>query len=377
MMSMSLRGMASVLAISAFTAGIGAVAPAPASAAAAPPRYRYIDLGFIGTPASRPAFSSAASLNNSGTVVGESTIDGPYALRAFSWNNGVMRNLGALAEGNFTLSVATAVNERGVVVGYSHPNGTEPPHAFRTSGAGLVDLGTGYGPGSGSAARDVNDRGVVVGTRFEKQGTPERAVVWRDGKIIDLGTLGGQAGRYGTDGIAHAVNNRGHVVGGAAVPEGGLHAFLWTGGALKDIGTLGGTTESTYATGINDRGEIVGASQNTAAEVHATLWRNGNIRDLGTLGGGYSEAHAINEAGQVVGVSTVPAGGEYDGRAFLWQRGTMRDLNTLVPELPDGVTLYSASDINDRGAISGFACPYDCDAGGFLDRHAFLLVPIS
>lgn len=218
---------------------------------------------------------------------------------------------------------------------------------------------------------------MVAGTRFERQGLPERAVVWRDGQLIDLGTLGGQAGAYGTDGIAYAVNNNGHVVGGASVPSGGLHAFLWTGaGALKDLGTLGGTTESTYARGINDRGAVVGASQNTAGEVHAALWRGGDPRDLGTLGGNYSEATAINEAGQVVGGSRIVTDDTYDNRAFLWQNGRMTDLNTRVPKLPAGVTLYAASDINDSGAITGFACPYDCDAGGYYDRHAFLLVPL-
>jgi probable HAF family extracellular repeat protein len=366
-------------ALAAVTAiGLGVVTPAAAEGAAALPRYRYIDLGVLGTPSVGAADSSAAGLNNLGTVVGDSTIDGPLAVHAFRWRNGVMRDLGTLSSSPGAFSEATAINDRGVVVGYTHiddPN--EPPHAFRFAGGVLTDLGTGYGPGGGSAARAVNDHGVVVGTRFEKQGVPERAVVWRAGQLIDLGTLGGHAGRYGTDSIAYAVNNKGTVVGGAAVPEGGLHAFRWNGGELTDLGTLGGTTESTYATGINDAGDVVGVSQNTAAQVHAALWRNGTVQDLGTLGGTYSGATAINESGQVVGGSQIATNANYDNRAFLWQNGRMVDLNTRVPGLPAGVTLYSASAVNDAGAIAGFACPYDCDAGGFYDRHAFLLVPIS
>src|SRR5438445_11042947 len=59
-------------------------------------------------------------------------------------------------------------------------------------------------------------------------------------------------------------------------------------------------------------------------------------RNLGTLPGGrVSFAYAINDAGQVVGVSEGGSG------AFLWQNGIMTDLGTL------GGGSASAADIND------------------------------
>jgi probable HAF family extracellular repeat protein len=345
LMTVIARGMTAALAVPVVMIAAGTVAPAAASAAPALPLYQYVDLGAIGKPGQVPGTSEAAGLNNSRTVVGYSTHAPQFSPRASSWRDGVLTDLGTLSDSPLGASGATAVNDSGTVVGSTNvEDDREPGHAFRYSDGVMTDLGTGYGPGSASSAADVNGSGVVVGTHTERRDSPDRAVVWRDGQIIDLGTFGGDTGPYGTDSIAHSVNESGQVVGGAAVPGGALHAFLWDGGVLRDLGTLGGTTGSTFATGINDRGVVVGASP--------------------------------NRAGQVIGASRVATTGNYDHRPFLWQNGQMVDLNDRVPDLPAGVTLYSASDINDRGEVVGWACPFDCEAGGFHQRRAFLLVPL-
>ncbi|MER6162424.1 hypothetical protein ABT147_44220 [Streptomyces sp. NPDC001868] len=71
----------------------------------------------------------------------------------------------------------------------------------------------------------------------------------------------------------------------------------------------------------------------------AYLWRAGKLINLRTLGGPSSFPTAMNDRGQVVGLSTTK-----DGRrkAFLWSKGRMRKL-----------PLDDASGINNRGQVAG------------------------
>lgn len=91
------------------------------------------------------------------------------------------------------------------------------------------------------------------------------------------------------------------------------------------------------------------------------------MHDLGSLGNDPIRANAINDRGQIVGLSGV---NKYVRHAFVWQNGNMEDLNRLIAA--DGRwQLREAYDINNRGQIlcSGTR------AGLSGDQHLVLLNP--
>jgi probable HAF family extracellular repeat protein len=209
----------------------------------------------------------------------------------------------------------------------------------------IRDLGTLPG-GSFSEAHAINDRGQLVGRSGTLSGGI-RAVRWQAAVAIDLGVLPG--GNYSE---AYNINNKGQIIGASLTTGPGCdtawfatchHAFLWEEGIMTPLRPLGGPFSLAY--GINDRGQVVGLSTTSpSGDYHAVMWtREGEITDLGTLPGDtFGHANAIDDRGRVVGWSS----GETT-RAFVWENGVMFELGTL-----NG--LFSAAvDINKHGLIVG------------------------
>jgi probable HAF family extracellular repeat protein len=160
-----------------------------------------------------------------------------------------------------------------------------------------------------SAATALNDRGQVVGIsgicdRAVGRFSAINAVLWEDGQPIDIGNLGGAAWN-----TPMSINERGDTVGFANTAAGGgfsAHAFLWTSeDGIRELGTLPGDSTS-QALGINERREIVGTSCDAAFNCRAFLWRDGAMTDLNDLTNpDYPDklvtANDINEAGRITG----------------------------------------------------------------------------
>ena len=199
-------------------------------------------------------------------------------------------------------------------------------------------------------ARDINESGQVVGWLWKGSTTVvQHAFLWQNGKMRDLGAL------QISGGLTEAINDRSQII----AQREDSHAVVWQNGKLTEL-TLGGKLSAANA--INNQGQVVGIAQTRqgGGHWHAFLWQNGKIRDLGTLGGTLSEPTAINERGQVIGSrATGFTGFTANEHAFVWQDGKVTDLGTLRRK----DRFSKASAINDQGQIVGVSARCDAQAG--------------
>jgi probable HAF family extracellular repeat protein len=174
--------------------------------------------------------------------------------------------------------------------------------------------------------------------------------------VEDLGALPGDSSS-----VAWGINQAGDVVGWSTGPA-GTRAFVYTdAGGMVALPGLADRPRA-IARDINDEGVVVGSANAGSTDIgHAVMWTDGLARDLGTLGGGsFSEAQAVNNAGQVVGWSFTDGGNGLTGvHAFLYTDGG--GLLDLTPARDNGY----AYDINDAGQVTGYMTAF----GGY---HAFL-----
>lgn len=251
---------------------------------------------------------------------------------------------------------ASDINASGTIVGASSYPGGSSSHAFAWRSGTMRDLGDGLDGSASSAAAAVNDLGVVAGSSHViSQHERPHAVLWRDGRLVDLGTGYGR----GSGSSAADLNRHGLVVGTHyRSVEQPRRAAVWSRGQVRDLGTLGGRSAagSRYDTeseahAVNDVGQVVGAALPASGHpLRGFLWEKGVMRDLGTLGGRgeATVATGINENGDVVGFSQSVSG---ETHAFLWREGRMRDLGVLGPDFP--YRSSSATDVNDAGVVVG------------------------
>jgi len=189
--------------------------------------------------------------------------------------------------------------------------------------------------GDAMAAHAINDRGQVVGTAQASDGQWHFFFWDPQGGMQDLGVTGG--GRFD-------INNTCQIAGSMTDPNGNEQAFLWECDKGRTLlGTLGGKTS--HAMGINNRGQIVGNADLPDGSWHAFLWdRVHGMRDIGTLGGRDSQGRCINDAGVVFGLSHTAT---LENQPFLW------DPNEGMVALDASLAISTLNSINDGSCVVG------------------------
>jgi probable HAF family extracellular repeat protein len=140
-------------------------------------------------------------------------------LDAFYWSQtGWFTELAELP--GSTRSEATAVNEGGVIAGYSVVAGKARAVRWPSHLASPQDLGT-LG-GSWSTATDINDDGVIVGASATPSGAVLAFRLDPNGLPQNLGAPKGALGSR-----AEGINAQGHIVGTATFPNRVTHAVAW------------------------------------------------------------------------------------------------------------------------------------------------------
>ena len=283
-----------------------------------------------------------------------------------------------------TLSGGNSINDVGWVTGFSDVPENEERHAALWRFGRLRDLGTLGGPNSSVVFPVKNNVGLVVGisetneedplqepwscSAFFLNRTTKKCVgfAWENGVMRPLPTLGGH------NGFAAGANNGRQIVGWAentvddptctAPQVRQFRAVLWgpRRDQMRELPPYPGDSTSA-ATAINDRGQVVGISGRCDiaigrfSAIHAVIWENGVPRDIGNLGGlAWHTPAAINERGVVVGFSNhnPDDGGRFREHAFMWTASEgIKDLGTLPDE-----TLSQALDVNERRDVVGTSC---------------------
>ncbi len=218
----------------------------------------------------------------------------------------------------------------------------------QTTALALVD-----GDSSGIAT-GVNDQGQVVG--YSYTGGVYHSISWQNGQATQLPGLGASTRDY-------AINDQGIIVGSAEDSNGLAVATEIVNGAVIQLPLLpGGYLDNTTladgrAFAINDGGQIVGLSMTPSGVAHAVIWQHGTVADLGAIaGGGLSIAEGINQSGVDIVGYAVDANGI--DQAVLWQDGVM----TILPDHnSNGHSI--AFGVNDAGIIVGRSDVYTVNGG--------------
>jgi probable HAF family extracellular repeat protein len=311
-------------------------------------RFVFTDLSRLGLN------TSVIDVNNNGLIIGT---QGSFPVLLSGTRVTFLHNL--VVGGGFQNVVA--LNDAGLITGLAltQVQGIRRQGPAITFGNGLEFL-----PVSGllGSPRDINNAGVValiITNPNDANGMPvsgNRAAIASSGQRSTL--LGDLPGTLMSEALS--INNVGQVSGDTfrRLADGSteITATIWNGLTPTALGTLGGNRS--FGRSINDRGQVVGESfiaGNTTTR--AFIFSGGILQALPTLEDTRgSAATSINNLGQAVGRTSFNRLNSLDS-GTLFENGRAIDLNTVIDQsiFDAGIRIFTASSINDRGRIVGFA----------------------
>ena len=234
--------------------------------------------------------TTACRLNDSNCVVG--SVDSSVSHVAAKWVQGGLQllDLGPLASSQ---STAAAINNAGSIAGTSLVSGGSD-HLFTISPTGAVQ-DRGALPDTYYGVHDINSAGQIA---IMNDLTLMNACVWQNGTLTSLPDING-----GVYSAAYAINDSGLVVGASWPHQQDARAATWLGGEISLLSVPNGTTES-WASDVNNSGQIVGYYSATGISTHACMWdADGTFHDLSVevlaLPQGTAYASRINDLGQI------------------------------------------------------------------------------
>ncbi|MFO0785067.1 MAG: hypothetical protein U0573_01865 [Phycisphaerales bacterium] len=334
-------------------------------------------------------FAEATAVNNKGDVVGRARVNGVYRGFRYDGATGEIRDLGEL--GPDDAHGLWGINDSGLIVGTAASElGNRAilisPLLVRSD---ITQVTTVFTPMVGAEARAINSLGRIAGSSSFDCSLTNSSLLgsrWSPGGFFVTPLIGSNFECATT--AALAINELDDLAGWATMNVGtisepalAIRPFVANDEGQTPLPTFSSPTETGIALGIGTLGDVCGIAQDDTdgGRIHPALWLNGAIFKLQSLGGGYRDgsiALSVNGATNAVGRS----GDEATGQAVIWISGNavptpLTGLGLAAPH-SSGYRLIAATAISDGGFIVGRGVGIDpTDTSG--STTGFLLLPCT
>lgn len=206
--------------------------------------------------------------------------------------------------------VVLGISNSGRAVGY-YTSPESRHQAFVYDNGVMTALGP-FGAEATSVATGINNSGMIVGSATDSFMTPAHAFLYANGVMTDISPI------ENSESYAYGINNQAQAVGSYLTADHtAVRAFFYSQGVFTDFAPA--NSRATHPYGINDQGQVVGTTIGPRADVcrtcsgsapHAFIYENGVITELNTLlptfsGWDLNWAFGINNGKKIAGYGTI------------------------------------------------------------------------